>query len=53
MNAFSFRPFTTSPGLSPGVRITLKFGTDKLQPSWLNALVTPVLRGFTVASVTF
>jgi hypothetical protein len=51
---FTGEAFSKKPGGQPGLRITLKFGAGlSTQAAWLNALVTPVLRGSTVASVTF
>jgi hypothetical protein len=45
--------FSKKPGGQPGLRRTLKFEAGQLKWAWPNALVTPVLRGSTVASVTF
>jgi hypothetical protein len=51
---FTGEAFSKKPGEQPGLRMTLKFGAGlSAQAAWLNALVTPVLRGSTVASVTF
>jgi hypothetical protein len=51
---FTDDAFSKKPGRQPGLRRTLKFKAGQsAQAAWLNALVTPVLRGSAVASVTF
>ena len=52
MNATSFRRSARSPGVNPASK-NAEVWSGSAQVGWLNALVTPVLRGSTFASVTF
>ena len=52
MNVTSLWPYARTPAITRASR-NAEVWSGAAQVDWLNALVTPVLKGFTAASVTF